>query len=65
MLEKILAVKKKELLTADEECEELAFAHITEGAVPEKFHEDALHIALATIHSATVFISWNFKDIVN
>jgi predicted nucleic acid-binding protein len=65
VLERILNSKNKELLTTDEECEELALAYINEGAVSEKFYEDALHIALATIHSATVLTSWNFKHIVN
>ena len=64
LLEKILKSKNKELLTADDECGELAKAYINEGTVPEKFYEDALHIALATIHSATVLTSWNFKHIV-
>jgi len=65
ILEKILNSKNRELLTADEECRELADAYIMEGAVSEKFYEDALHIALATIHTATVLTSWNFKHIVN
>lgn len=30
-----------------------------------KFHEDALHIAIATIHKVDVLVSWNFKHIVN
>jgi predicted nucleic acid-binding protein len=65
ILEDILKVKNKELLTANEECRDLADAYIAEGAVSENFYEDALHIALATIHSATVLTSWNFKHIVN
>jgi predicted nucleic acid-binding protein len=65
ILEKILNSKNRELLTADEESRELADAYIIEGAVSEKFYEDALHIVLATIHTATVLTSWNFKHIVN
>jgi hypothetical protein len=65
ILEQILNSKNRELLTADSECRELADAYIVEGAVSEKFYEDALHIALATIHTATVLTSWNFKHIVN
>ena len=44
---------------------ELADSYIVEGAISEKFYEDALHIAIATIHTATVLTSWNFKHIVN
>jgi hypothetical protein len=65
ILNQILKSKNKELLTASDECRELADAYIAEGAVSDKFYEDALHIALATIHSATVLTSWNFKHIVN
>ena len=65
ILNQILKSKNKELLTANDECRELADAYIAEGAVSDKFYEDALHIALATIHSATVLTSWNFKHIVN
>jgi len=65
ILGQILQSKNTEFITADDECRELADAYIHEGTVPEKFYEDALHIALATIHSATVLTSWNFKHIVN
>ncbi len=65
ILEQILKSKNRELLIADDECKELADSYILEGAVSEKFHEDALHIAIATIHAATVLTSWNFKHIVN
>jgi hypothetical protein len=34
-------------------------------AVPNKFYEDALHIAIATINQVNVLASWNFKHIVN
>jgi len=65
ILEQILCSKNLELLSADDECRELADSYILEGAVSEKFYEDALHIAIATIHTATVLTSWNFKHIVN
>lgn len=65
ILDKILQSKNIELVTSDEESAELAHSYISEGAVPERFYEDALHIALATIHSASVLTSWNFKHIVN
>ena len=49
----------------DEDVVELARIYIDEGALTKKSYEDALHIALATIHNATVLASWNFKHIVN
>lgn len=55
----------KEYVANDEESEELAERYIKEGAVTNKYHEDALHIAIATIHKVDVLVSWNFKHIVN
>jgi len=43
----------------------LAKTYITEGALSNKSYNDALHIALATLHTADVLASWNFKHIVN
>jgi predicted nucleic acid-binding protein len=55
----------KEYVASDEESEDLAGRYIKEGAVTRKYHEDALHIAIATIHKVDVLVSWNFKHIVN
>ncbi|MGO4292702.1 hypothetical protein [Chitinophaga sp. RAB17] len=43
----------------------LAEVYIAEGALSNKCYNDALHIALATLHSADILASWNFKHIVN
>lgn len=43
----------------------LAKTYIVEGALSNKSYNDALHIALATLHYADVLASWNFKHIVN
>ena len=43
----------------------LAKIYIAEGALSNKCYNDALHIALATLHSADILASWNFKHIVN
>jgi len=53
------------VLESDSESEQLANLYLKEGAVSEKFYEDALHIAIATIHQVSVLASWNFKHIVN
>ena len=36
-----------------------------EGILTEKWYDDALHVALATIAECNVIVSWNFKHIVN
>lgn len=52
-------------LTTTPEVITLAKTYIAEGALGNKSYNDALHIALATIHNAEVLASWNFKHIVN
>lgn len=43
----------------------LANTYISEGALSDNSYNDALHIALATLHGADVLTSWNYKHIVN
>ncbi len=54
-----------EVLFADSEVKRLADLYILDKAVSERFIEDALHIAVATINKVNVLASWNFKHIVN
>jgi predicted nucleic acid-binding protein len=35
------------------------------NAIPEKYPEDALHIAVAARHGIDVIVTWNFKHINN
>jgi len=63
-IEKI-PLASREYILNDKETEDLADQYIKEKAVSSKFYEDALHIAIATIHKVDVLVSWNFKHIVN
>ena len=54
-----------EILASDSESTDLANQYVNENAVTDKFYEDALHIAIATISQVSVLASWNFKHIVN
>jgi len=63
---------KKNLETIDyeeyavsEEMLELAKKYIDQKIVTEKYYDDALHIAAATVIGVNVLVSWNFKHIVN
>lgn len=47
------------------ECKELAKKLVLDGAIPDPFPEDALHIALAAVHGIDVIATWNFKHINN
>jgi predicted nucleic acid-binding protein len=61
----IIPKAHKEYILSDEQAEELADLYIKEKAVTQKSHDDALHIAIATINKVDVLVSWNFKHIVN
>lgn len=53
-----------EFLEMTEEAAALARVYADHGALPPKFRNDLLHIALATVANADVLVSWNFKHIV-
>ena len=53
-----------EHVITDDNVEGLAENYIQSGAISRKYHEDALHIANATICKADILVSWNFKHIV-
>jgi hypothetical protein len=38
---------------------------LSEGIMPAKAAEDALHIAIAAVHKVDFLVSWNFKHIAN
>lgn len=44
---------------------DLRDAYLEAGIVSGKWAEDALHVAIATVASCTMIVSWNFKHIVH
>ncbi len=64
-LVKHLKAEYTEFIEETEEAVELASKYIIEKVVGQTSYADCLHIALATIYSADILISWNFKHIVN
>jgi predicted nucleic acid-binding protein len=52
-------------LIINAEVERLAEQLIKRGAVPEAAAEDALHIAVATVHGVDYLLTWNFRHIDN
>lgn len=61
--EQIKAVEL-EILEDDAEVEDLAKAYVEAGLVPEKYIDDARHIALASYHEMDAVVSWNFEHMV-
>jgi len=56
-------IKGKEL-EITEEVEQMKSFYIKEELIPEKFENDALFLALTTVYSIDILISWNFKHLV-
>ena len=46
------------------EIDSLAREYVRRGIIPAKHIEDALHIAIASVSSIDVLVSWNFAHIV-
>ncbi len=51
-------------LQTNEEAADLAEIYVKEKIIPEKFINDALHIAIATINGIDIIVSWNMEHIV-
>lgn len=53
------------LLPIPHEADELAAAYVEHGVVNQKYWEDALHVAVASVVAISPLVSWNFKHLVN
>ena len=51
-------------LIVSEEAERLANKYVEETIIPQKYREDALHIAMAAVYEYDVVVSWNFEHMV-
>lgn len=54
-----------EQLEAGDAAAELAGAYLERGILTEKYYDDALHVALASVNTVEVLVSWNFRHIVH
>nr|QNO44566.1 hypothetical protein KKOBALHG_00003 [Methanosarcinales archaeon ANME-2c ERB4]QNO45097.1 hypothetical protein HICMJNBA_00003 [Methanosarcinales archaeon ANME-2c ERB4] len=53
-----------ETLIFDEEADELAAEYLRRGVIPERYADDANHVAIAVVNGVRYLVSWNFKHIV-
>jgi predicted nucleic acid-binding protein len=53
------------LLALSDSALDVANTLLHEGIMPAKASEDALHIAIASVHEIDFLLSWNFKHIAN
>ena len=64
-LASLIPEKCIEFVEIEDETIELAEQYIKDNVVGKTSRADCMHIALATINSADILVSWNFKHIVN
>ncbi|MBI5214469.1 MAG: type II toxin-antitoxin system VapC family toxin [Ignavibacteriae bacterium] len=58
-------IKSLEMLSLTENARELTRIIINKGIVPIEHVEDALHIAIASVHEMDYLLTWNCKHIAN
>ncbi len=52
-------------LSVTEDCKSLAQVILDKGDLSAKAKDDALHIAIATVHQMDVLLTWNCRHIAN
>ncbi len=62
---RLAALKGVPLLETNDTVKAFAAAVAKAAALPKKATEDALHIALATVHGMDYLLTWNCKHIAN
>jgi hypothetical protein len=55
----------REVLARTAETEELARAYLAEKVVPQRYSDDARHVAICTVARLDYLVSWNFKHLAN
>ena len=52
------------MLNITDDTEELADEYIAKGIFPEKYRDDAIHVAVASLNNIGILLSWNFTHLV-
>ena len=52
------------ILVSNDDVEYLADEYIKNGIFPDKYYDDAIHVALASVNSVNILLSWNFTHLV-
>jgi predicted nucleic acid-binding protein len=58
------AVSDFNVLPITENTKHLAGIYIKQGIFPEKYFDDALHVAVAALNEIGILLSWNFTHLV-
>jgi len=54
-----------EMLDITGEAEQLARRYVADGAIPARYSDDALHVAIAVLNHVDVVVTWNMKHLAN
>lgn len=54
-----------EILEITDETEGLARRYVADGAIPPRYGDDALHVAIAVINQLDVVVTWNMRHLAN
>jgi predicted nucleic acid-binding protein len=57
-------VKHFKVLKTNEKIQALAKVYIEKGVFPERYIDDARHVAVASFYEITCLVSWNFEHLV-
>ncbi|MDD3807418.1 MAG: type II toxin-antitoxin system VapC family toxin, partial [Candidatus Marinimicrobia bacterium] len=57
-------IKGFNVLKTNKEIRDLARVYIEKGVFPEKYVDDALHVAITSFYEISYLISWNFEHLV-
>ena len=53
------------LLPETGEADDLAHEYLKASVVSERYADDAMHVAICTVHRINFLVSWNFRHLVN
>lgn len=63
--QRLAILNKLPLLDLSEEAVELSKHLVADGPFPEVAEDDALHVAVATVHGMDFLLTWNCRHIAN
>ena len=52
------------ILQIDDKAELLSEKYLDKGIFPNKYKEDAMHLAIASVNGIEILVSWNFEHLV-
>ena len=57
-------IKGFKILKSNKKIRDMAKAYIDRGVFPERYIDDALHVAITTYYEISYLVSWNFEHLV-